>query len=165
MRKSLLILGLIPLLMCGCSKYNTKDFSTKKMQNEEQNSTKKVSNSTKIITHKGELVDCVDGYLEEVFSGSKVIKVVNDYNFNYTALTLDEGIDITTFAQVSGKLTYDNYIIILDKVNLDYFHCDDLNRNSLYLRGDGNKLKYELRTNTTATLEITNVWQFVENIS
>ena len=152
------------MLICGCSNKKTND-SLEKVQNSEENSLEKVQKETKTITYKGELVDYVDGYLEEVFNGSKTIKVVNDYKFNYTALTLDGDVDITTFAIVSGKLTYDNYVIILDKVNLDYFYCDDFNKNSLYLRGDGNKLKYELRTNTSATLEITNVWQFVENIS
>ena len=164
MKKRLLILGLIPMLLCGCSKENYNN-SLEKVQNSGKNSLEKVQNKTITITYKGELVDCVDGHLEEVFNGNKVINVVNDYIFNYTVLTLDGDVDITTFARISGKLTYDNYVIILDKVNLDYFYCDDLNKNSLYLRVDCNKLKYELRTNTSATLEITNVWQFVENIS
>lgn len=164
MKKLGLALSVLPLIICGCS-CNQKE-EKKPLTKVEIPSTKKeeVKEDVEIITiiEKGEEIDIYDGYWEEIYNGSKVIVVNDDYEFNYTALKFDGDVDITTFAKLSGKLTYDNYVVILDKINLSYFYSGKWNMTSLFLRGDKNKLKYELRSNRKATLEITNVWQFVK---
>lgn len=164
MKNKVLLLILPALLFCGCSHKQEEKKPLQKIEipsvNKEE---QKQELETITITERGEEIDCCGGYWEEIFNGNKTIVVNDDYDFNYTALKFDSDIDITEFAKLSGKLTYDNYVVILDKINLSYFYSGKWNQTSLYLRGDKNKLKYELRSNTKATLEITNVWEFRED--
>ena len=104
--------------------------------------------------------NCGDGYWKLVWSGSSTRKVKDDYDFNSTIVIVNGDVNLRTCSRVSGKYTWKGYEATMTKVNLDHYDVDAQNKNSVYIRGDGRRIKYELRSN--ATLEITEVWVFEE---
>lgn len=160
MKKTLLILGLLSFAITSCSNNKEQINIPKQHENIKNDSNENIEIIN--VFEKGEEIDCYNGYWENVYSGNASVQIDNDYEFNYTILKLNDDFSEESFVKVSGKIIYDNYIITLDGVNLEYFYTSEFNKTSLYLRMDGNKLKYEFRSNGKASFEITKVEKFIK---
>jgi hypothetical protein len=159
MKKFSAISLILSLFLCSSCVANKKDYGPwidTKEQIIKPEPEKEIIKRTVI----GEEVNCGDGYWVHVWNGSETRKVTNNYRFNETIVIADGDRNLTTCAKVSGTYSWDGYEVTMTKVNLDYYDVDSKNKNSVYIRGDGKRIKYELRTN--ATLTITDVWEFRE---
>jgi hypothetical protein len=166
MKKIFSIISALTFLFVGCSPIkkdtnNIKDYSyyLNYLYNKKPEEKPPVEVVKRTVV--GEEVNCGKGRWVHVWSGNETRKVVDDYRFNETIVIADGDRNLTTCAKVSGTYSWDGYEVTMTKVNLDYYDVDSKNKNSVYIRGDGKRIRYELRTN--ATLTITDVWEFIED--
>lgn len=160
MKKRYLILGLLPLIISGCSNQSNKQEIKATNNSNAVNSTNEKSPEKVHIIENNNNLDFNVGYLEPVYNNT-ISKYINDgYDFNYT-LHEDLDYDFTTDCYIDGKITFKNYEVTLDKVGLDYYYTGDLNKTSLYLRGDNGKIFYEFRSDSKAKFEVTKIYKFI----